>query len=383
MTNRSADHLVIGGGLAGSTVGIHLAAAGRQVTLLEREPSAHHKVCGEFLSREAVDYLAQLGVDPISLGAQTIRSVRLTARNQVIETKLPFTALSLSRFVLDEALIKRAADSGCTVERGAFVERVTQRDGGWRAELRGGESWTSATVFLASGKHELRGMERGQGQHGDLVGFKLHWRLAAAQTEALGDSMDLFLFRGGYGGLSLVEGNTANFCLVVRRAVLLRAGGWNQLLDGIQSENAHIAERLSGAQPLWARPLAVSSIPYGYIHAGGNGLWCVGDQAAVIPSFTGDGMSIALHSGALAAQMYLAGEGADVYHRRVDGHLRPSMRLATGLSRAMVSGVGRRLAPIGLQVLPKAMSWIARATRIPERALVQTRVDRVLPLTTS
>ena len=191
MTNRSADHLVIGGGLAGSTVGIHLAAAGRQVTLLEREPSAHHKVCGEFLSREAVDYLAQLGVDPISLGAQTIRSVRLTARNQVIETKLPFTALSLSRFVLDEALIKRAADSGCTVERGAFVERVTQRDGGWRAELRGGESWTSATVFLASGKHELRGMERGQGQHGDLVGFKLHWRLAAAQTEALGDSMEL------------------------------------------------------------------------------------------------------------------------------------------------------------------------------------------------
>jgi flavin-dependent dehydrogenase len=108
----------------------------------------------------------------------------------------------------------------------------------------------------------------------------------------------------------------------------------------------------------------------------------VGDQAAVIPSFTGDGMSIALHSGALAAQMYLAGEGADVYHCRLNAHLRPSMRLATGLSQAMVSGAGQRLAPIGLRVLPMAMSWIARATRIPERALVQTRVDGVLPLTT-
>ena len=382
ITNRSADHLVIGGGLAGSTVAIHLAAAGRQVTLLEREPRAHHKVCGEFLSREAVAYLAQLGVDPISLGAKTIRSVRLTARNQVVETKLPFTALSLSRCVLDEALIKRAADSGCTVERGAFVERVAQQSGEWRADLRGGESWTSAKVFLASGKHEMRGIERGPGQHGDLVGFKLHWRLAAAETEALGDSMDLFLFKGGYGGLSLVEGNTANFCLVVRRAALLKAGGWKHLLEGIQSENAHIRQRLSGAHPLWARPLAVSSIPYGYIHAGGKGLWCVGDQAAVIPSFTGDGMSIALHSGALAAEMYLAGEGADVYHCRLNRHLRPSMRLATGLSQAMVSGVGRRLAPIGFKILPRAMSWIARATRIPERALVQTKVDRVLPLTT-
>ena len=52
--NRSAEHLVIGGGLAGSTMGIRLAAAGRRVTLLERELKAHHKVCGEFLSHEAV-----------------------------------------------------------------------------------------------------------------------------------------------------------------------------------------------------------------------------------------------------------------------------------------------------------------------------------------
>jgi flavin-dependent dehydrogenase len=375
VNNRNADHLVIGGGLAGSTVGIRLAASGRAVTLLEREPNAHHKVCGEFLSREAVAYLEQLGVDAISLGAQTIRSVRLTARNQVVETKLPFTALSLSRWVLDEALMKRAAESGCTVERGAFVEGLAPRDGGWTAQLRGGESWTSATVFLASGKHDVRGIERGAGQHRDLVGFKLHWRLAPAQTEALRDSMDLFLFAGGYGGLSLVEGNAANFCLLVRRAVLRKAGGWKQLLDKIQSENAHIAKRLSSAQALWERPLAVSSIPYGYIHAGGGaGLWCVGDQAAVIPSFTGDGMSIALHSGALAAQMYLAGAAADVYHCRLDAHLRRSMKLATGLSRVLVSGLGRRLAPIGVRVLPKAMNWIARATRIPERALVQTRV---------
>jgi flavin-dependent dehydrogenase len=375
-TSSRAEHLVIGGGLAGSTVGIRLAAAGRAVTLLERERSAHHKVCGEFLSREAVAYLEQLGVDPIALGAQTICSVRLAVRNRVVETKLPFTALSLSRCVLDEALLRRAADVGCTVERGAFVEELVRQDGGWKAQLRGGESRAAATVFLASGKHDVRGLERGAGKHGDLVGFKLHWRLAAAQTEALRGSMDLFLFAGGYGGLSLVEDGVANFCFVVRQSVLRKAGGWDGLLAGIQKENTHVAERLSGATALWERPLAVSSIPYGYISAGGSGLWCVGDQAAVIPSFTGDGMSIALHSGALAAQMFLAGEDADGYQRRLDAHLRRSMRLATGLSRAMVSGAGRFVAPIGLSVFPGAMSWIARATRIPQRALEATRVIR-------
>ena len=375
-TTRRAEHLVIGGGLAGSTVGIRLAAAGRAVTLLERERSAHHKVCGEFLSREAVEYLEQLGVNPIALEAQTIRSVRLAVKNRVVETELPFTALSLSRCVLDEALLKRAADVGCAVERGAFVEGLVKHDAGWKAQLRGGESWLSSAVFLASGKHDVRGMERGPGRHDDLVGFKMHWRLAAAQTESLRDSMDLFLFAGGYGGLSLVEGDAANFCFVVRQSVLRRAGGWDGLLNGIQNENRHIAQRLSGAEALWERPLAVSSIPYGYIAAGGSGLWCVGDQAAVIPSFTGDGMSIALHSGALAAQMFLAGEGADVYQRRLERHLQRSMRLATGLSRAMVSGAGRFVAPIGLSVFPGAMSWIARATRIPERALIETRAFR-------
>jgi flavin-dependent dehydrogenase len=53
------DHLVIGGGPAGSMVAMRLAEAGREVLLLEKGRTAHDKVCGEFLSREAVQYLSQ------------------------------------------------------------------------------------------------------------------------------------------------------------------------------------------------------------------------------------------------------------------------------------------------------------------------------------
>jgi menaquinone-9 beta-reductase len=364
--------LVIGGGLAGSMAGLRLAAAGREVTILERERSAHHKVCGEFLSPEAVEYLEQAGVNPLALGAQAIRFVRLTAKQRVVESALPFTALSLSRCVLDEALLTHAAQLGCRVERGAFVESLINRDGQWHAQLRSGESWRAPTVFLANGKHDLRGLERKPGPHGDLVGFKLHWRLAPPQTEALREFMELYLFPGGYGGLSLVEGDVANFCLVVSRAVLRNKGGWPELLWAIQDENPHIAQRLRGATPLWERPLAVSSIPYGYLAGRPDGLWCVGDQAAVIPSFTGDGMSIALHSATLAAQMFLAGESAEQYHQAMRAHLKRGMGLATFLSRAVVTGLGRTLAPVGLSIFPSAMNWIARSTRIPEKALHQT-----------
>jgi flavin-dependent dehydrogenase len=352
-------------------VGLRLACAGREVTLLERERAAHHKVCGEFLSREAVELLSQAGVDPLDLGAEKIRSVRLASKRQVVEAALPFTALSLSRCVLDEAMLARAARAGCMIKRGAYVENLETSNGLWQARLRSGESWFAPTVFLASGKHDLRGLERGPGPHGDLVGFKLHWRLSPKQTEELRGFIELFLFSGGYGGLSLVENGIANFCLVVRRTVLRGKGGWTELLGAIQSEIPHIAQRLSGATALWECPLAVSSIPYGYLAGRPRGLWCVGDQAAVIASFTGDGMSIALHSATLAAQMCAAGASAERYHETLDAHLSGGMRLATTLSRAMVTVAGRRLAPIVLSFFPGAMNWIAKSTRISEKALHQ------------
>ena len=56
ISKTTVDNLVIGGGLACSMVAIGLATAGRQMTLLEKKSAASHKVCGEFLSPEAVGY---------------------------------------------------------------------------------------------------------------------------------------------------------------------------------------------------------------------------------------------------------------------------------------------------------------------------------------
>jgi flavin-dependent dehydrogenase len=370
VASPTVDNLVIGGGLAGSMAGIRLAAAGRQVTLLEKETAAHHKVCGEFLSPEAVEYLNQVGINPLDLGAATIRSVRLSSQQRAVETALPFTALSLSRFTLDEALLSRAEEKGCKVQRGSFVEQLNIQDNLWFAQLRGGESVCAHTVFLANGKHDIRGWERAHTGQGDLVAFKLHWQLDPAQTDMLREFIELFLFPGGYGGLSLVERDVANLCLVVRQAELRRIGGWQELLASILDDNRHLKQLLQGAKALWDRPLAISSIQYGHLAGQPFGLWCVGDQAAVIPSFTGDGMSIALHSATLASEMYLAGESAEQYNHKLHAQLSLEMKLATGLSRTVVTSAGRSLALFGLSLFPNAMRWIAASTRIPKQALL-------------
>jgi flavin-dependent dehydrogenase len=367
---RAADHLVIGGGPAGAMAAIKLAQAGRQVTLVEKESAAHHKVCGEFLSGEAIDYLRSIGIFPDELGAAPIRFVRLCSGAKLAESALPFLALSLSRRELDAALLARAAAAGCKMQRGRAVVSLTADGSGWLAQLDNGESISAHTVFLASGKHDLHGWNRSPGAHGDLVGFKLHWRLTGKETAALRGHIKLFLFSGGYGGLSLVERDVANLCFVVQRSKLRRAGGWAEILAAIGEENRHLRQSLNGAEPLHPRPLAISPIPYGFLNARADGLWRVGDQAAVIPSFSGDGISIALHSASLATEIYLKGGSPDDYVRTLRRQLGGPMRFATCLSRSMVTASARCAAPALFSLVPGAMRLVARATRVPQAALL-------------
>ncbi len=77
--------LVIGGGLAGAVAAMRLAQAGREVLLIEKERTAQHKICGEFLSPEAVAYLREAGVEPLRLGAALLRRVRLAMGEQIVD----------------------------------------------------------------------------------------------------------------------------------------------------------------------------------------------------------------------------------------------------------------------------------------------------------
>jgi flavin-dependent dehydrogenase len=367
---RKVEHLVIGGGLAGSMAGLRLAEAGREVLLVERERGPRPKVCGEFLSAEAVEYLRAAGVDPLRYGAQPVRGLRFSAGARVIETELPFSALSLSRTTLDELLLRCAESSGCAVARGAAVERLTRADGEWQAATDDGAMVRAAHVVLASGKHDVRGWARPSGAQNDLIGFKMHWRLAPEQARELAGCIELHQFSGGYGGLVAVEDGTANLSLVVRRRLFQQLGSWPALLVHMRARNELLAARLAGAQPAWERPMAVSAIPYGYLARSSDGVWRVGDQAAVIPSFTGDGMAIAMHSACLAVERILAGGTIEEYQRDLAAQLRGGMRIATALSRLMASGIAGFVAPVAMAVLPYLLEPIARATRIPAQALV-------------
>lgn len=363
--------LVIGGGPSGASLALLLAQAGREVTLLERDAGPADKVCGEFLSREAALYLTFLGLDLTALGAVPIGAVRLVTRHGVAAAALPFAALSLSRRVLDEALLTRAAGQGALLRRGAAVQALTRSNAGWSARLADGTSLEGRVAFLATGKHDVRGWRRPPGVQRDLVAFKLHWRLSPVQAAQLAGNVELVLFDGGYAGLQPVEGGRANLCLVVRRQRLARLSRWGELLAAIRAESGHLDARLSGATPCATRPLSLSAIPYGYVRQRADGVFRLGDQAAVIPSFSGDGMSIALHSGRLAASTYLGGGDAAAFQQLFAQDVTAQVMLATGLSLGLVRSRAQRVLGAAARLLPGLLSAVAGHTRVPDAALAR------------
>jgi flavin-dependent dehydrogenase len=365
-----AEVVVVGGGLAGSAAAIGLARAERDVVLLERESRAQHKVCGEFLSQEALEYLGLLGVGVAGVGGVPIRAVRLACQAGVSEAELPFRAMSVTRRRLDEELLLRAAAAGVRVVRDCRVQGLAREGAGWRAVVEGAEPVLADAAFLATGKHDVRGRARPKGKQGDLVAFKMYWRLAPEQAAALQGHVELMLYRGGYAGLQPVEGGAVNLCCLVEQARLRQLdGSWEKLLAAMQQECGLLRERLQGAQALLERPLAVAAIPYGYVRASCDGVWALGDQAAVIPSFTGDGMSIALHSGCLAAAMYVRGETAERFQERLRGEVSGQVALATMVSRGLVWRPSRGMLMAAVGLWPGVLGVVAGRTRIAEAAM--------------
>jgi flavin-dependent dehydrogenase len=360
---RRTAALIIGGGPAGSAAAITLARGGVVPYLVERTTGPHDVVCGGFLGWDALSALSELDIDVASLGARPIHRLRLLAAGSPVEVELPHSAVGLSRRRLDEALLNAAGKSGVNVARGR-VARALEDDR--RVRFDDGDEITTDALFLATGKHELRGCARPLQDRAEApsIGIRARLRASPALHAALDGIIELHFFNGGYAGLLLQEDGIANLAISAARGRLSDAGGAQALVDEITREAPVLAQRIAGDRPeTWT---AIAGVPYGWHTAETRrGVFRLGDQSAVISSLAGDGVAIALRSGIAASLSFLAygPAGAERYQRGFSARARRPLAVAEAL-RWAAERPGPRVALMGLARVRGVTRLAARLTRI-------------------
>ena len=297
--------LILGAGPAGCAAAITLANAGAPPLLIDRDAEVGDALCGGFMSWRTAETLRGLGINLAALGAHRVSRLAIFAGERCAMADLPAPAFGLSRRVFDTALREAAVAAGARLQ----IDKARAIGPG----LVEGEAreWRADTLFLASGKHDVRGHSRPREAVDAALGLRIRLPSSERLAALVGDRIELHFFVGGYAGIVLQEDGSANVCLAVRKSLLGEAAGQpHGLLNHLAARHSAFGERMAGASS--DLPIdTIASVPYGYIRDTAEpGLFHLGDQAAVIPSLAGEGMSIAVASGVMAAEAWLAG-GAD------------------------------------------------------------------------
>src|SRR5665213_432591 len=136
---------IVGGGLAGLTLGIGLRQCGVAVTVHESGNYPRHRVCGEFISGRGQATLVRLGLRELFESSGATRAVTAAFFTETKSTSpriLPAGALCLSRFILDAALAKNFRSLGGELLEGRrFIENFGEgvvRATGRRAQVEPG-----------------------------------------------------------------------------------------------------------------------------------------------------------------------------------------------------------------------------------------------------
>jgi len=291
--NNRYECVVIGGGVAGSTAAYHLSKLGHQVAVLEKTHGPHHKVCGEFLSFEAHTYLKEMGI-LLDDDCPVIKYFKLFSRRSNAIFNFTFPGRGISRYKLDEDLLNNAKQAGAEVFRGICMVDYKKDAGSFKIETNKGDLY-ARHVFMATGKHDYSKEHKRIGRDNSYIGFKTHIQLKySSQVDK--ETTVLFTFPAGYAGICPVEGGVVNFCFVIKKAVYKTLhGDFNETIAFLRRSNHELDLVLQEAD-FNEQVCAVGYIPYGFISSQNDheNVYFLGDQRMVIPSFTGDGMAIAL-----------------------------------------------------------------------------------------
>lgn len=334
---------VVGGGLAGLISSILLARKGRNVTLLERKTYPFHRVCGEYISNEVLDFLKREQLFPDFLDLPKIGRFEFSdTQGKSVRIPLDLGGFGVSRFVLDEWLVGQAKRSGVEVHTGAQVSSVDFIETGnfFNLSLSDHSELNADFVIGAFGKRSKldKVLKRPFIQkRSPYIGVKYHIR-----TNFLQDTVALHNFNGGYCGLNAIEEGKFNLCYLGSREQLREFGSVEEMETQVLWRNPILKRIFNESDFLFDKPEVINEINFEPKEPVENHILMAGDAAGLITPLCGNGMAMAIHSGKLAAEAILEGnsrsEVESLYAKNWTGEFRQRLWVGRNVQRLFGSG---------------------------------------------
>lgn len=271
---------IVGGGLAGLTLALALRRLDLPVTVIEAGSYPRHRVCGEFLSGRGQDVLEELGLAEAcrAAGARAAESAVFASPQRFGRIlRLPRPALCLSRHALDDLLARAVVAQGGILKTG---ERVADHS-------------LPAGTLRATGRRPATGPASGPWR---WFGVKAHARHVCLEAD-----LELHAGPHGYAGFCRLGDGVVNVCALFRRRIGSTGDSARSPADWLRGvPGTRWAERMARAELDPASLCTVGGLELRPWHGADDGELRLGDALTMIPPVTGNGMSLALESAALA-----------------------------------------------------------------------------------
>jgi geranylgeranyl reductase family protein len=323
-----ADVVVVGAGPGGSTTAAHLAGLGHDVVLLEKEAFPRDKTCGDGLTPRVIKELLDLGLEREARGEvdgwAVQKGLRIHGGHTVME--LPWPTLAdwpgwggtATRKVFDARLADLAVERGATLWQETTVTAPIVRTGAggriagvrWR-DPDGGEGEIRAPVVVAAdGPSSKLASALGLRRRKDrpmAVAVRTYYESPAADDEWISSFLDLRDETGdllsGYGWIFPLDDGTINVGLgLLDTSKDFQRVSYRDLMTrwarGLEPEWGTTPEAQRGRIQSGPIPMGFNRTPLHH-----RGLVLVGDAAGMVNPMNGEGISYAMESARLAADV--------------------------------------------------------------------------------
>jgi flavin-dependent dehydrogenase len=294
--------IIIGGGLAGLSSAIHLSKENIRVLVIEKNAYPKHKVCGEYISNEVLPYLHYLEIDVFKLGAQKINKFELsTPKNKLIKAPLPLGGFGISRYTLDNALVKKAMQNGAEIIQDSVIDIQFLNDA-FSVQTKN-KTFHANIVIGAYGKRSSLDVKLDRNfikQKSPFLAVKMH-----AKGNFPKDLVALHNFKGGYCGVSKVENDIINLCYITNFEAFKKFKDIDEFQEKVVFKNNYLKTIFKNSQPVFEMPLTISQISFSNKSPVENHIIMCGDTAGMIHPLCGNGMSMAIRGAQIASQLII------------------------------------------------------------------------------